>query len=398
MALRILCLDIEGGYGGSSRSLYEILRHIDRSQVEPVVWCRKEGPVQDQYRACGIETRIMPEMPTITALPKLSRNLYTFGRFVLTDWPRSRSFRGALKNAAARFDLIHCNHESLFLVSRWLAPRISIPITFHIRTNLWNSAVARFQVRTISNSAANTVFITENERDTFQRHLGAEPNGAVIYNPAAPPSVPPAPYPGIDDDGRLRLACLSNFSWGRGVDRLVDLAESLAAIGRRDILFVVAGNMQLTASIPGELGRVARRGGTLADYAAARGVADMFMFLGHVKEPECVLAGCDALIKLSREANPWGRDIIEALAMSRPAISLGRWDGFIGNGETGILHETFEPEALAADIAALADNRERLAAMGRAGRDRIALLCDPSARAGDMARFWQETVEQPDPA
>ena len=359
MPSRILCLDIEGGYGGSSRSLHEMLRHIDRSRIEPVVWCRKEGPVQERYRAAGIETRVVPDMPSITSLPRLSRNLYTFGRFLLADWPRSAKFRRTLAHAAAQFDLIHCNHESLFLVSRWLAPRITTPVTFHIRTNLWDSAFARFQVQTIAKTAAGIVFITENERDTFKRHLGAKPKGRVIYNPAALPVTLPAPFPGIARDSRLRLACLSNFSWGRGVDRLVDLAEALAAAERRDIHFVVAGNMQLPASLPGELGRIARTGGTLADYAAARGVGDMFTFLGHVSEPESVLSGCDALIKLSREANPWGRDIIEALAMSRPAISLGRWDGFISNGETGILHETFEPAALAADIAALADDRER---------------------------------------
>lgn len=395
MPQRVLCLDIEGGYGGSSRSLYEMLRQIDRNLVEPVVWCRKEGPVQNRYRASGIETRVMPDMPTITALPRLSRNLYTFGRFLLTDWSRSSKFRQALLEAAPQFDLIHCNHESLFLVSRWLAPRISTPVTFHIRTNLWDSAFARFQVRTIAKTAASLAFITENERDTFQRHLGAEPKGQVIYNPAAPPETLPAPYPGIAGDNRLRLACLSNFSWGRGIDRLVELAESLAARGRRDIHFVVAGNMQLTASLSGELGRIARKGGTLADYAAARGVDDMFTFLGHVNTPESVLSGCDALIKLSREANPWGRDIIEALAMSRPAISLGQWDKFIGNGETGILHETFQPDALAADIIALADNRERVAEMGRAGQDRIARLCAPSARAGDLAQFWEQTVNFP---
>ena len=395
MPLRLLCLDIEGGYGGSSRSLHETLRHIDRNLVEPVVWCRKEGPIQNQYRALGINTRVMPAMPTITALPRLSRNLYAFGHFILQDWPRSTRFRHALLEAVPQFDLIHCNHESLFFVGRWLAPRTSTPITFHIRTNLWDSAFARFEVRTIANTATNLVFITENERDTFQRHLGREPQGQVIYNPAAPPESPPSPYPGIAGDSRLRLASLSNFSWGRGVDRLIDLAVSLAARGRRDILFVVAGNMRLTASLPGKLGEVARAGGTLVDYAKARGVADMFMFLGHVSMPESVLIGCDALIKLSREANPWGRDIIESLAMSRPAISLGRWDTFISDGETGILHETFQPDALTDDIIALADNRGRVAEMGCAGRDRIAQLCDPSARAGDMAQFWQEAADIP---
>ena len=48
--MRVLCLDIEGGYGGSSRSLYESIRHLPKG-VTCEVWCRRAGPIQAQYRA-----------------------------------------------------------------------------------------------------------------------------------------------------------------------------------------------------------------------------------------------------------------------------------------------------------------------------------------------------------
>jgi hypothetical protein len=32
--IRILCLDIEGGHGGSSRSMYQSLRYLERSPVQ----------------------------------------------------------------------------------------------------------------------------------------------------------------------------------------------------------------------------------------------------------------------------------------------------------------------------------------------------------------------------
>ena len=50
----ILCLDIEGGFGGSSRSLFEALNYIDRDSVTPVVWCRKEGPLARGYTELDI--------------------------------------------------------------------------------------------------------------------------------------------------------------------------------------------------------------------------------------------------------------------------------------------------------------------------------------------------------
>jgi glycosyltransferase involved in cell wall biosynthesis len=185
---------------------------------------------------------------------------------------------------------------------------------------------------------------------------------------------------------------LSSYSWMRGLDRMVDVALALKARGRTDVLFVMAGDMALTGSLPGALGRLARVGGTLADYAARRGVAGMFRFLGHVTNPEAVLAACDALAKPTREANPWGRDIIEALAAGRPVLTVGHYDRFVETGATGVLQAEFDAWALAGAISALADDRAECARLGAEGRARVARLCDPAARAADLASVWRRAA------
>ena len=52
--LKILCLDVEGGYGGSSRSLFNSLVSLDKSNVDVEVWCKKSGPIQGYYDLAGI--------------------------------------------------------------------------------------------------------------------------------------------------------------------------------------------------------------------------------------------------------------------------------------------------------------------------------------------------------
>ncbi|MBT6276612.1 MAG: glycosyltransferase, partial [Chromatiales bacterium] len=236
--LRVLCLDIEGGYGGSSRSLWEALRHIDRSRIEPEVWCRKRGPAERRYRSDKIAVGVKPHMPTVSALPKLSRNLFAFGRFLLHDWPRSGDFRQELVQVLQRrFDLLHCNHESLFALASWVRPRIVLPITGHVRTNLWRSPFATAQVQKLAAATDRLAFITENERASFEAHLGTDARGAVIYNPATVHDRAPEPLPEYAAELRYRIACLSNYSWSRGIERLVDVAAALAAQGRRDVLF-----------------------------------------------------------------------------------------------------------------------------------------------------------------
>lgn len=394
MRQRVLCLDIEGGYGGSSRSLFQSLSHLPEGAVEPEVWCRRAGPVQAAYAGAAIPCAVMPGMPTVSALPRFSRNLYAFARTGLR-FPASRAFREALSAAVnERFDIVHFNHESLFLVARWLRRRTRVPFTMHIRTSLVPSVFARWQARIVSRAVDRTVFITENEQRAW-RILGYDPSlGDIIYNIAGTKALPAASHEAIPGDATLRIASLSNYDWVRGVDRLIDVAAALAARGRRDITFVIAGDMRLGGSLTGELRVIARRKGSLADYAEAHGVADMFEFLGHVGEPERVLAGCHALAKLSREDNPWGRDVIEALGAGRPVIATGRYDRFVETEVTGMLLPTYSPEAAAEVIVRLADDRALGNRLGAAARQRIEDLCGGEARAAELARLWAEVARR----
>src|SRR5690606_7714918 len=243
------------------------------------------------------------------------------------------------------------------------------------------------QCRILAHAAARLAFITENERASFERHAGRAVSGRVIYNVAEPSDGVP-PDPRLAADPRFRIASLSNYAWIRGTDRLVALAEALARRSRTDIVFVMAGDMRLPRGLPGRLGAIGRQDGTLADYAKERGVADFFLFLGHVAQPEAVLSASDALIKPTREANPWGRDILEAMAAAKPVISLGAYDRFVEDGVTGILKAEFDPAALATEIAALADDRARCATLGKAGRARAAALCNGPERAADLLALW----------
>ena len=390
MSLRVLCLDIEGGHGGSSRSLYESIRHMDGA-ASLEVWCRRGGAIESRYAALGVPVTVRPDMPKVTALPRLSRSLYTFADFS-RRWMRTGDFRTQLVEHAARMDVVHLNHESLFWLCRWLRRNTSVAVTMHIRTCPWDSLFARLQARTIRHNVDAAAFISENERRNLERQAGGPIGGRIIYNIAPPALADIAPHPAVPQDGRLRIACLSNYTYTRGTDRIIDLAAALVRRGRRDFTFVVAGEMALSGSLPGELGRIGRHGGTLADYAAARQVEDMFLFLGHVAEPERVLDACDMLIKPTREANPWGRDILEALAAGRPAISVGSYDRFVETGVTGILQEAFDADDLADRLIALDADRSAIRRMGDAGRARVASLCDGPSRAAELLDLWNDAA------
>ena len=84
--LRVLCLDIEGGHGGSSRSLFNSLSYLDRNKVNVDVWCRKKSAIKDRYRSIGISVDTISGMPKTSSLPRMSRNLFFLAVFFFYDW------------------------------------------------------------------------------------------------------------------------------------------------------------------------------------------------------------------------------------------------------------------------------------------------------------------------
>jgi len=389
--IRVLCLDIEGGHGGSSRSLYQSLAHLDRDKVAPEVIVRRPGAIEQQYAELGIPVRVMPDLPKASALQNWRANIRLYAGAARHMFHARGRLAALATEINARFDAVHFNHEGYWMVVRALRHRTSAAFVMHVRTLGYSTALTRFEARQVSRNVDHLVFITENEMERF-RKAGVRSAGTVIYNIAEPPSGIER-HETIPDDGKFNVACLANFSWGRGIDRLVPIAEILASRGRQDIRFVVAGDMTLPRVLPGAMGEVSRKGGSLVDFAKARGVADMFLFLGHVPDPERVLAASDLLIKPTRESNPWGRDILEALAAGKPVATVGTYSTFVEDRITGILSTNFDPKEMADRLEVLANDRAACAALGEAGRARIAVLCNGPARSRDLTDVWMSAVE-----
>ena len=103
----------------------------------------------------------------------------------------------------------------------------------------------------------------------------------------------------------------------------------------------------LRGSLPGDLGRMAKRGGTLKDYFETLGLRRFFLFLDYVSDVEPVLEGCDILIRPSRGNDPWGRDVIEAMAHGKPVIATGSYDRFVEDGINGYFFSEYDSQAIA---------------------------------------------------
>jgi len=384
--LNVLALDIEGGHGGSSKSLYTSILHLDRTRFSVEVWCKRDG-IQDRYAEIGVPCHVKPNMPKVSALPKVSRNIFVHLRF-LFEFIRAHRFRTELLlEINSRFDVVHFNHEALAWLGLWLRSKTSAGFVFHNRTMLRDTLFARAQIFAMRSASDDLIYITENEQKNVQL-LGIKDRGNVIYNPVKSGGESPKLYQWPDDAKQFRVCCLSNYSWNRGGDRLIEVATVLKSWNQTDVQFVMIGDQMLTGSLPGELGQIAECGGDLSNYAAHRDVAEMFLFLGYVSNPESILISCSVVTKLSRENNPWGRDILEGMLMAKPIIGIGTYDGFVKDGATGYLLHDYDAVRIAEKIVYLKNNPGKAIQMGKSARKLVEDKCNGFERARDLSKVW----------
>jgi glycosyltransferase involved in cell wall biosynthesis len=142
------------------------------------------------------------------------------------------------------------------------------------------------------------------------------------------------------------------------------LIEAIAAMGRRgeDLQVVSVG----AEKHPGDLERIRH-------YATSRGVADKIRFLGRREDALRFVAAGDVFVNPSTvEGLPLV--VLEAMALGTPVVAtaVGGVPSVVRPGETGVLVEPDDPEALAEAILFTLDHPTQTDAYARAARRLVA--------------------------
>lgn len=317
----ILFIDIEGGWGGSSRSLYYLISNLDRSKFNPVVIYRKPGPNRERYEGLGITTYLVEGIFSFAPRKRKSiRILYGNLADLLVVFRRIKMICSIASDE--KIDLIHLNYEGLFFVAKLLSKKLSVPIVCHSRTLIPKNYWGKHVVRTLEKSVEHMFFISDNEHLRFKA-LAKEPtSGDIIWNIAKVSSYPPSCVGEIKN-----LVYLGNIDYSKGTDRLIDLAIELKNINYTGTKILVYGKARNNSDFYLELERKINK------YA----LTGYIQLKGHTPNPELVLKQAYIVIRPSRGDDPWGRDVIEATSQGVPVIATGHYEGIIENMKSGIL-------------------------------------------------------------
>lgn len=306
--------------------------------------------------------------------------------------------RGLLDNASRRlrrrlagdYDVLlqdELAHPSLAWTNRHLSTPI-VSIVHHLRASenrrlrpLYR-AVERRYLRSVDGVVCNSSVTRDVVTD-----LGVDADSTVVAPPAGDRFDPAIDDAAIVERARekpLRVLFVGNITPRKGVDTLID---GLAAAD---------GDAELTVvGKPVDESYLSRCHDRVADH----GLKDRVTFTGGIDDASLAAAFREHhLLAVPSRYEGYGIVYLEGMGFGLPAVAsrAGGATDIVTDGENGFLVDPGDAAAVADAITSLAADRERLATMGQAARERYEAQPDWTETA-DRVRGLLESVVDNDP-
>jgi glycosyltransferase involved in cell wall biosynthesis len=335
--------------GGAEQLVLMTAPRLQREGFEVTVACLKGwGPVGDELEARGVR-----------------------GVALGARRPFDPRVAGRLLSILRR-DRIQILHAHLFLANvaaRLLGRMAGVPvvITSHHDTDLWMGPHHRLLESLTAPLSDAVVACSEAVRHWARERYGLRPGLVRTLHNA---TEIPAPGP---DDAAARARVRRELG-AADADLLVGAVGRLDEPKKGIPIFLAAARL-LAREFPRVRFAVVGEGPSrqaLEARAAREGVSHRTVFAGERRDIHRVMRAFDLFVQPSLWEG-FGVTLLEAMAAGTPIVAtrVGGVPEVVLHGETGILVPPGDPEALAAAAAGLLRDRDRAAALARAGRGRV---------------------------
>jgi glycosyltransferase involved in cell wall biosynthesis len=345
----ILIVDPIADLYGAGRTLLAIASDLTAHGYEVHVWSPHDQGLHPRLEAVGVRARVV-------ALPVLRRREWrplalprTVPRFVRAWWAVRREARAMSPRPVA----VHA--MTLASVGGLVASRaVSAPLLWSVHEVVRSRLEKRVFVQLLRRADA-VVACSRFVARQFDVPTQIIYSGADLQNlrrvATTTPFLRPVP----------RVVCVGRLNAWKGQDVVIEACGVLHDRGR-SVECILVGSAFAT-DIHVESG--------LRDLVEALGLTDAIRFLGQRSDVAELVADADIAVVPSKVPEPFGKTVIEAMALGRPVIASagGGPSEVIRDGVDGLLVPPGDPVALADAIVRLLDDPDGARRIGeRAAR------------------------------
>ena len=357
----ILIIDHTAGLGGAEYSLESLVKSMDSNRYQYTVALPAPGPFADRLKNLGIQVdfvRLESWRWWVRTPNQVLKYFLTMPLQCITI------IRWLLYLNSRKPDIVHFNINRL--IEPVIAARIlGIPSVMHFR-DIPSQIDSRFILgMSVFYKIMNLADVwIANSKETFndvneecRSKLFLIPNGIdlKLFDRLA----------GINsnvnkcENSKIKIAMVALLVPWKNHMGLLKLA-SIVTKQNKNIEFIIVGD--------GETDYRQR----LEEITHELEIGDYVKFLGYQNNIPALLNSVDILIHTT-EKEPFGRVFLEAMAAKVPVIAYnsGGAKDIVKHGETGLLIESRDNEAMANAVMTLADDIDLRRQMGEAGRRRV---------------------------
>jgi glycosyltransferase involved in cell wall biosynthesis len=357
--------NVDGTLGGSFFSLLFLASGLDRTRYEPVVLFAAPNELQSRFHAARIRT-VVRGMPPATRLPtplgRIVAKAVNFVRGWIIEPGRLARFL-----REERINLVHLNN-SITRNHPWMlaARRAGIPCITHERGI---NFVFQPRARRLARTLAGVISISKAVTDNFiERGLGSLPI-VTIHNGLDPDEMRVTRSAedvrgelGVPAGARL-VGIVGNIKRWKGQEVVIRAMAALRA-DFPDVVCLLIGDTS-----PSDAHYRDKIQALIAEFGLERTV----LITGFRRDVPNYIAILEVLIHASIEPEPFGRVLLEGMALRKPLVASdgGAVPEIVVHGDTGLLFKPGDPAALAAALGTLLRDADRARTMGEAGRARL---------------------------
>ena len=378
--LSIVIVNHTSSISGAEVSLLDLIEGL--AAEHHVTVATPEGPLAERTRDLGVATEVIPAIEGSLRLhPR-----HTAGAIGAIAGA-AMAIRDVARRAGAQ--VVHANSARSGLAAA-LAGRLGAPRPLvHLHDCLPPTAAARATDQVLSRGARMLLANSAYTRSCFNGGRSRAPV-EVVHNPIDlhrfdPDRVDRAQArTGLELDGDVfALAVLAQITPWKGQDTAVEATRLLRDEGR-DVRLLIAGDVKFRRPLTRYDNDAFLRG--LRETVRTTGLEQVVRFTGECHDAPRLLAAADCVLVPSW-AEPWGRVVIEAMAIGTPVVAtnVGGTRELVDHGRNGLLAPPREPNAWVGAVARLLDEPDLRARVVKAGME--------TARRFDRAGYVRKVLE-----